>query len=62
MRQVWMNLLGNAVEFSSKKERPVIEVGYPPNAKCGARNAKLRNRKSSKRRASQRRACRLNTV
>ena len=27
MRQVWMNLLGNAVKFSAKKERAVIEVG-----------------------------------
>lgn len=25
--QVWMNLLSNAIKFSSKKERPVIEVG-----------------------------------
>jgi PAS domain S-box-containing protein len=27
IRQVWMNLLGNAVKFSSKKERAVIKVG-----------------------------------
>ncbi len=27
LRQVWMNLLGNAVKFSAKKERAVIEVG-----------------------------------
>jgi light-regulated signal transduction histidine kinase (bacteriophytochrome) len=26
MRQVWMNLLGNAVKFSSKRERAIIEV------------------------------------
>jgi PAS domain S-box-containing protein len=26
LRQVWMNLLGNAVKFSSKKKRAVIEV------------------------------------
>jgi signal transduction histidine kinase len=25
--QVWINLLSNAIKFSSKKERPVIEVG-----------------------------------
>jgi light-regulated signal transduction histidine kinase (bacteriophytochrome) len=27
MRQVWVNLLSNALKFSSKKERAVIEVG-----------------------------------
>jgi len=27
LRQVWMNILGNAVKFSAKKERAVIEVG-----------------------------------
>ncbi|MHB8767016.1 MAG: PAS domain-containing sensor histidine kinase, partial [Deferrisomatales bacterium] len=27
LRQVWANLLGNAVKFSSRRERPVIEVG-----------------------------------
>jgi light-regulated signal transduction histidine kinase (bacteriophytochrome) len=26
IRQVWANLLGNAVKFSSKRDRPVIEV------------------------------------
>jgi signal transduction histidine kinase len=26
LRQVWMNLLGNAIKFSSKKERALIEV------------------------------------
>ncbi|HAJ26316.1 MAG TPA: hypothetical protein DCG53_03580 [Syntrophus sp. (in: bacteria)] len=27
LRQVWVNLIGNAVEFSAKKERSIIEVG-----------------------------------
>jgi light-regulated signal transduction histidine kinase (bacteriophytochrome) len=27
MRQVWINLLDNAVKFSSKSEHPVIEIG-----------------------------------
>jgi len=27
MRQVWANLLSNAVKFSSRKERPFVEVG-----------------------------------
>ncbi len=26
LRQVWLNLLGNAVKYSSRRERPVIEV------------------------------------
>ncbi len=30
LRQVWMNLLGNAVKFSSKKERSVIAVSAGP--------------------------------
>lgn len=28
MRQLWLNLLGNAVKYSARRERPVVEVGY----------------------------------
>lgn len=28
MRQVWQNLLGNAVKYSARRERPVIQVDY----------------------------------
>ncbi len=28
MRQLWQNLLGNAVKYSSRAERPVVEVEY----------------------------------
>ena len=28
IRQVWANLIGNAIMFSAKKERVLIEVGY----------------------------------
>ncbi len=31
MRQVWLNLIGNAFKYSSKKERPKIEIGYQTN-------------------------------
>jgi PAS domain S-box-containing protein len=27
LKQVWVNLIGNALKYSSKKERPVIEIG-----------------------------------
>jgi light-regulated signal transduction histidine kinase (bacteriophytochrome) len=27
MRQVWQNLIGNAVKYSSKKEKPIVEIG-----------------------------------
>jgi light-regulated signal transduction histidine kinase (bacteriophytochrome) len=27
LKQVWMNLLGNAIKYTSKKEAPQIEVG-----------------------------------
>lgn len=32
MRQVWMNLLGNAVKYSARSEPAVVEVGYAPTA------------------------------
>ncbi|MCE5335839.1 MAG: PAS domain S-box protein [Desulfobacteraceae bacterium] len=32
MRQVWTNLIGNALKFSAKRERPVIDVGAEPQA------------------------------
>jgi PAS domain S-box-containing protein len=28
MRQLWMNLISNAVKFSGKRERAIIEIGY----------------------------------
>lgn len=28
MRQVWLNLLGNAVKYSARSPQPVVEVGY----------------------------------
>lgn len=28
LKQVWMNLIGNAVKYSSKKEQPHIEIGF----------------------------------
>ncbi len=39
MRQVWVNLLGNAIKYSSKKERAVIEVGSMTMAEYSARPA-----------------------
>lgn len=27
LKQVWINLIGNAIKYSSKKEHPVIEIG-----------------------------------
>ncbi len=27
LRQVWMNLVGNALKYSGKRERPVVEIG-----------------------------------
>ena len=32
-RQVWMNLISNALKFSSKRERPIIEVGWQEGTK-----------------------------
>jgi PAS domain S-box-containing protein len=32
LKQVWVNLLSNAIKYSSKKEKPVIEVGMVLNA------------------------------
>jgi PAS domain S-box-containing protein len=31
MKQVWYNLIGNAIKYSSKKEAPVIEIGSTKN-------------------------------
>lgn len=28
IKQVWLNLIGNAIKYSAKKETPVIEIGY----------------------------------
>jgi PAS domain S-box-containing protein len=33
VRQVWMNLISNALKFSSKRERPFIEVGWKEGTK-----------------------------
>jgi PAS domain S-box-containing protein len=30
MRQLWLNLLGNAVKYSARRERPRVEVCYTP--------------------------------
>lgn len=35
LKQVWINLISNAVKFSSRKEKPLIEIrGYIENNKC----------------------------
>jgi light-regulated signal transduction histidine kinase (bacteriophytochrome) len=34
IKQVWMNLLGNAIKYSSKIDKPVIEVGAKVDEKC----------------------------
>ena len=33
VRQIWMNLISNALKFSSKRERPFIEVGWQEGTK-----------------------------
>jgi two-component system, sensor histidine kinase and response regulator len=30
MKQVWTNLISNAVKYSQKTERPRVEIGYRP--------------------------------
>jgi len=32
LRRVWVNLIGNAVKFSGRRERALIEVGVAPDA------------------------------
>jgi PAS domain S-box-containing protein len=32
IKQVWVNLLSNAIKYSSKKEKPLVEVGMVPQA------------------------------
>jgi light-regulated signal transduction histidine kinase (bacteriophytochrome) len=34
LRQVWYNLLANALKFTSKKEAPQIEIGSLENKRC----------------------------
>jgi PAS domain S-box-containing protein len=34
LRQVWYNLLGNALKFTSKKEAPQVEIGSVENKDC----------------------------
>jgi two-component system, sensor histidine kinase and response regulator len=31
LHQVWINLIGNAVKYSSKCESPLVEIGYTEN-------------------------------
>ena len=33
LKQVWMNLIGNAIKYSSKNDRPKIEIGFIPDEK-----------------------------
>lgn len=40
LRQAWTNLIGNAIKFSAKKERPVIEVGCLLESELGIENGK----------------------
>jgi light-regulated signal transduction histidine kinase (bacteriophytochrome) len=32
IKQVWVNLISNAIKYSSKKEQPVVEIGMVKNA------------------------------
>jgi PAS domain S-box-containing protein len=32
IKQVWVNLISNAIKYSSKKENPEVEIGMVPNA------------------------------
>lgn len=33
LKQVWMNLIGNAIKYSSKNDQPKIEIGFIPDEK-----------------------------
>jgi len=47
MRQVWVNLLGNAIKYSSKKERAVIEVGSMTMGECKTRSSEAAGEESA---------------
>jgi light-regulated signal transduction histidine kinase (bacteriophytochrome) len=34
LKQVWFNLLANAIKYSAKKDNPLIEVGIVDDQKC----------------------------
>jgi signal transduction histidine kinase len=34
LKQVWLNLIGNALKYSSRTAAPLIEIGYTGNSNC----------------------------
>lgn len=35
MKQVWLNLVSNALKYSAKKDQPIIEIGWKPEGNSG---------------------------